>query len=121
MKKNNYLILVFLTAILVIIGSFACVPATPDNTDTTTTTTIPALDKTIAYKCVGSDATYYVFINSDKTSRTFSVTDGLTGAVCVVDSVTAGTDAIANPVGVTLSDDKKTVTLEPLTSAIFKK
>lgn len=120
MKKNNYLILVFLTAILVMIASFACVPTTTDNTETTTTTT-PALDKTIAYKCVGSDATYYVFINSDNTARTFNVTDGLTGAVCVVDSVTAGTDAIANPVGVTLSDDKKTVTLEPLTSAIYKK
>jgi len=119
MKKNNYLILVFLTAILVILASFACVPTT-GNTDTPTTT-IPALDKTIAYKCVGSDAIYYVFINSDKTARTFNVADGLTGAVCVVDSVTAGTDAIANPVGVTLSDDKKTVTLEPLTSAIYKK
>ncbi len=109
--------------IIFVIFTFACIPEAP--VETTTTTTILSsqsdLDKVIAYKAVGSDATYYVFINSDKVVRGFKVAEGLDGAVCIVDANTAGTTAISNPVGVSLSIDKKTVYLDPLTSAIFKK
>jgi len=85
------------------------------------TKTQDALDRVIAYKCVGSDATYYVFINSDKKWRGFVVGDELKGAFCVVDSKRAGVDPILNYEGIRFSEDKTILYLQPLSSAIFKK
>jgi len=94
----------------------------PDTTEgITTTTTILEVDNAVSYKCVGSDATYYVFINAGDLTRDLTIAEGLEGAICVVDAKQAGTDAIINPVGVKLSEDKKIVTLAPMASAIYKK
>jgi len=118
--KRNILVLIFINLIFLVIS---CLPDTQPPTTTTTviSTSQKDYDKVIAYKCVGSDATYYVFINSDKVVRGFNVAEGLSGAVCIVDAKTAGTTPILNPVGVKLSSDKKKVYLDPLSSAVFKK
>jgi len=71
------------------------------------------------YKCTGSDAAYYVFHNADITAKFFTVDAAFAGATLLVDGAKAGTAAIALPTGVTVAGT--TVTLDPLTSAIFRK
>lgn len=75
------------------------------------------------YKAISTDSTgtYYVFHNADSANpATFTPgADLSTGATLLVDAATAGTTAIASPTGVTVNTT--TVTLQPLTSAIFKK
>lgn len=91
--------------------------------DGSTTTTIASTpnNNAIGYKCVSTDGTgtYYVFINADVVVKTFTSPDDLTGATCVADGASAGIDAITSPTGVSVSGS--TVTLQPQTSAIFKK
>ncbi len=73
------------------------------------------------YKAASSDGTgtWYVFHNADTTAKTFSADIDLSTATLVVDGATAGTAAITAPTGVAVSGSS--VTLEPLTSAIFKR
>lgn len=76
------------------------------------------------YKALSTDGSgsYYVLHNADTASHSFSVDADLsTSAQLLADGATAGLTAIVSPTGVTLSPDGKTVTLAPLTSAIFKK
>ncbi len=74
----------------------------------------------IGYKCIGTDATYFVFVNSDKTKNaSFPNTDGLTLSQVIVDQEVAGTDVISSPKGVSIVDNK--IVLEAVTSVIFKK
>jgi pullulanase/glycogen debranching enzyme len=71
------------------------------------------------YKCVGTDAAYYVFHNADTAPKSFTADIDLSTSTLVVDGAAAGTTAIGVPTGVTISGT--TVTLQPLTSAIFRK
>ncbi len=73
------------------------------------------------YKAAATDGTgtYYVFHNADSSVVTFTVGADLTTATLLADGASAGTTAIATPTGV--SATATSVTLQPLTSAIFKK
>ncbi len=73
------------------------------------------------YQAVSTDSTgtYYVFHNADSTTKTFTVAADLTTGTLLADGATAGLVAIGAPIGVTATGS--TVTLQPLTSAIFKK
>ncbi|HJW33835.1 MAG TPA: alpha-amylase family glycosyl hydrolase [Holophagaceae bacterium] len=73
------------------------------------------------YKAVSSDGTgtWYVFHNADTTAKTFSADIDLATATLVADGATAGITAITAPTGVAVSGSS--VTLDPLTSAIFRK
>jgi pullulanase/glycogen debranching enzyme len=75
------------------------------------------------YKAGSTDGrgTYYVFHNADSTSQSFPVDADLNTALLLADEATAGLTAIASPTGVSLSPDGRTVTVAPLTSAIFKR
>lgn len=125
MKKNKIIFFILISLFLLTIFYFSCdsvtSPTSNGSGDNVTTTTILEVDNAVAYKCVGSDATYFVFINADDVTRDFTVSEGLTGAICVVDAKQAGTTEILSPIGVTTSSDGKKVTLSPITSAIFKK
>jgi pullulanase/glycogen debranching enzyme len=66
----------------------------------------------------GKGAAYYVFVNADGEPRSFT-DPGLSGAVCLVDEKQAGTAALVSPKGVTVAGN--TVTLAPLTGAVFRK
>jgi len=85
------------------------------------TTTPPSGDATLAYgyKSVGSEATYYVFHNADSKAVSFTADTDLSTATLLADGAQAGLGPIATPVGVKVTGS--TVTLDPLTSAIFKK
>ena len=96
----------------------------PDATRAANLTTIAAngvASSTLAfgYKSVGTDAAYYVFHNADSTPKSFTADAAFAGAILLADGTRAGLTAIAAPTGVAVSGS--TVTLEPLTSAIFKK
>jgi pullulanase/glycogen debranching enzyme len=71
------------------------------------------------YKAVGSDAAYYVLHNADTASRSFALDAGFAGATLITDGAQAGLTAISSPTGVSMAGS--TVTLDPLTSAIFRK
>jgi pullulanase/glycogen debranching enzyme len=75
------------------------------------------------YKAASTDSTgiYYVFHNADAANvATFTPgADLSSGATLLADGATAGITTIASPTGVTAS--ATTVTLQPLTSAIFRK
>ena len=53
------------------------------------------------------------------TQREFSLGVDVSKATVLVDGAQAGTKAIANPVGVSIKNDK--VTLQPLTAVVLKK
>ncbi|MBP1628239.1 MAG: putative type secretory pathway pullulanase [Holophagaceae bacterium] len=74
------------------------------------------------YKAISTDSTgtYYVFHNADTSAHGFTVDQSLTGAAVVVDATRAGTATLSSPVGLSLSGDGLTVTLDPLTSIIIK-
>ncbi len=61
---------------------------------------------------------YYVFKDADMSPRSFTV-DGIVQAVCNADAEEAGILPIALPSGVAVSEN--TVTLQPLTGAVFRK
>jgi pullulanase/glycogen debranching enzyme len=71
------------------------------------------------YKCVGTDAAYYVFHNADTTAKAFTADTDLTSATLLVDGATAGLTPITASTGVSVTGS--TVTLQPLTSAILRK
>nr|HPO50394.1 hypothetical protein [Spirochaetota bacterium] len=80
----------------------------------------PTPGLSMGYKCVGTDASYYVFINSEKEVKvSFPNSDSLTISQVVADQEVAGTDYISDPKGVSVSGDK--ITLDPATAVIFKK
>ncbi|MDP1830760.1 MAG: hypothetical protein Q8K67_01790 [Geothrix sp.] len=82
--------------------------------------TLPG-DATLAYgyKSVGADATYYVFHNADSRTRSFTADTDLSTATLLADGATAGLTPITTATGVSVTGS--TVTLQPLTSAIFRK
>jgi len=65
--------------------------------------------------------TYYVLHNADATAHSFPVDSDLNAALLLADGASAGLTAIPSPTGVTLSLDGRTVTVAPLTSAIFRR
>ena len=71
------------------------------------------------YKAVGTDAAYYVFHNADSTAKSFTVDTAFAGAALLVDGTRAGLAPLASSASVAVIGT--TVTLQPLTSAIFKK
>jgi len=75
------------------------------------------------YKCVGSDAAYYVFHNADTTAKSFNTGVDLSAAFLLVDGAQAGLTPIAIPTGVSVitAAGASTVTLQPLTSTILRK
>ncbi len=74
------------------------------------------------YKVVASDATgtYLVLHNADTVARTFTQAQDLRTAQLLVDGTRAGTTALGASTTATLSADGLTVTLAPLSSAIYK-
>ena len=74
------------------------------------------------YKVVASDATgsYLVLHNADTVARTFTQVQDLRSAQLWVDGTRAGTSDLGASTTVTLSADGLTVTLAPLSSAIYK-
>lgn len=78
-------------------------------------------DLAIAYKAQSTDntGTYYVFVNADDKSRTFTVTDlNLTRGQVIVDNDEAGTKKVKDASGFTLTQDQ--LTLDGLTTVIIK-
>jgi pullulanase/glycogen debranching enzyme len=77
------------------------------------------------YKAVATNATaYYVFHNADSTAKSFNAGVDLSTAVLLADGAKAGLTAITLPatgVGIVTTAGLSTVTLQPLTSAIFRK
>jgi pullulanase/glycogen debranching enzyme len=74
------------------------------------------------YRAASTDGTgtYFVFHNADQTAKTFPVTASLSSATLLADGASAGLTAITGSSTATLSADGLTVTVAPLTSAIFK-
>ena len=98
----------------------------PDPSRAANLTSIPvtgvgATTLAFGYKAASTDSTgtYYVFHNADSTAKTFTVSADLSTGTLLADGATAGLTAIVAPTGVTAT--ATTVTLQPLTSAIFKK
>ncbi|BDU75840.1 alpha-amylase family glycosyl hydrolase [Mesoterricola sediminis] len=75
------------------------------------------------YKAVSTDGTgtYYVFHNADAAARTFTLPAAISGAVLLADGASAGTLPITGSTTAELSDDGLTVTVQPLSSAIYRK
>ena len=76
------------------------------------------------YKAVSTDGsgTWYVLHNADASGpKSFPVDADLTVAALLADGAQAGTAPITAASGVSLSGDGRTVTLAPLTSAIFRR
>jgi pullulanase/glycogen debranching enzyme len=75
------------------------------------------------YRAAATDGTgtYYVFHNADSAAHAFAVPASLTSAGLLADGASSGLTAIQGSTTATLSPDGKTVTLAPLTSAIFKR
>jgi pullulanase len=82
---------------------------------------IQANDRIIAYKNKSTDGTghYYVFLNADNSSRSLTLTEDLTGATVLVDNDEAGTTAVSDKSGFTLTSNS--ITLDPLSAVIIKK
>lgn len=70
-------------------------------------------------KSMGTDGTYYVFLNAGSTAQSFTADADLSTATLLADGASAGTAAITTPTGVTVAGT--TVTIAPLTSAILRK
>ena len=73
------------------------------------------------YKATSTDSTgtYYVFHNADATAKIFTVDAGFAGATLLADGNSAGLTSLATSTTVAVSGT--TVTVQPLTSAIFRK
>ena len=74
------------------------------------------------YKAVSTDGTgtYFVFHNADASPRTFTLPTSLAAAQLLADGASAGLTPITGSATATLSGNGLTVTVAPLTSAIFK-
>ena len=74
------------------------------------------------YKAVSTDGTgsYWVFHNASMVPQSFTVGASLNSAGLLVDGVSAGLTGISNSSTVSLDSGGLTVTLAPLSSAIFK-
>lgn len=80
---------------------------------------IKAQDLVIAYEAKASTGeSYHVFINADDTARELSVGTDYTTENVIVDQKTAGTEAIDDPTGVTLTSTS--LTIDPLTAIIIR-
>ncbi|HBD96090.1 MAG: hypothetical protein A2015_16950 [Spirochaetes bacterium GWF1_31_7] len=122
MKNKNIKPILFALFIITSLSFFtvSCTPTSNTDTNTNTKTETSTELMAVGYKCIGSDATYFVFVNSDKTrNASFPNTDGLTLNQVIVDQEVAGTDVISSPKGVSIVDNK--IVLEAVTSVIFKK
>ncbi|MDL4840557.1 pullulanase [Aquibacillus rhizosphaerae] len=78
-------------------------------------------DLVIAYENVSTDDTgvYSVFINADNKARTLTLGDyDFSNSMVVVDSDEAGTKAVSEESGFTLTENS--LTLDPLTTIVFK-
>ena len=78
------------------------------------------------YKCVATNATaaYYVFHNADSTAKSFNAGVDLSTAVLLADAAKAGVTPITLPgtgVAIVTTAGLSTITVQPLTSAIFRK
>ncbi|HEX7554802.1 MAG TPA: alpha-amylase family glycosyl hydrolase, partial [Geothrix sp.] len=77
------------------------------------------------YKAVATNATaYYVFHNADSTAKSFNAGVDLSTSILLVDGAKAGVAAITLPgtgVAIFTTAGVSTITLQPLTSAIFRK
>lgn len=77
-------------------------------------------DMIIAYSVKSSDGQeYYVFVNADEKEREFKLNVDLSKSSVLVDQNEAGIEAIVNPKGVSVKNDK--VILAPLTFIVIKK
>lgn len=76
-------------------------------------------DKVIAYRneSTNGDA-YYVFVNADMASRTFTIGTDLTGGVVLVDNDEAGITEVKERTGFTLTAEK--ITVDALTTVVIK-
>lgn len=79
-------------------------------------------DLVIGYQAIDSNGDIYVvFINADENLRSLTLTDEfayIANGEIIVDGLVAGTEAIANPTGVTLADGS--LILDPLTATIIR-
>ncbi len=75
-------------------------------------------DAVLGYKSIGSDATYYVFINCDTVVRTVDPGVDITSGEVLVDGATAGKTPISSVTGVNIT--ASLVTLQPLTATVIK-
>ncbi len=77
-------------------------------------------DLVIGYRAKDSSGkeTYYVFVNADDQERSLTLDDDLSAGEVIVDGVEAGTTAITDPEGVSVSG--KGIELAPLTSAVVR-
>jgi pullulanase len=76
------------------------------------------------YRCTATDGTaYYVFHNADTTAKTFNASQDLSTGTLLADGARAGLGAITPPTGVSVAATAggSSITLQPLTSAIFRK
>ncbi|RXJ01687.1 pullulanase [Anaerobacillus alkaliphilus] len=76
-------------------------------------------DKVIAYRnqATNGDA-YYVFVNADMTSRTFTIGKDLSGGIVLVDNDEAGIVEVKERTGFTLTGEK--ITVDALTTVVIK-
>ncbi len=116
LKKFRVLFLVSIIAIVTV----ACIPTPTEKEKNETAVTEPAQPKAFGYEVKGSDATYYVYINSEvELTRKFKNTASLNMDMVVVDENTAGTEFISDPAGVSIVGDY--IEVKPATAIIFKK
>ncbi|MCC5893972.1 MAG: pullulanase [Alkalibacterium sp.] len=79
---------------------------------------IKETDLVVAYCAEDSNGDrYFVFVNADDTERTLTLDTDLTHGDIIVDGQTAGTLAIGNPEGISVTEQG--VTLAPLTAAVI--
>lgn len=81
---------------------------------------IKSTDLLIGYKSKSTDKTgvYYVFINADNSERVISLQSDLTKGTVLVDQNEAGSTAVSEKSGFTLT--KTSIVLEPLTAVVIK-
>ena len=84
-------------------------------------TGVGATTLAFGYKAISTDSTgtYYVFHNTDSSAKSFTVDAAFTGAILLVDGSSAGLAPMSSSSSVTVNGT--TVTVQPMSSAIFKK
>jgi len=77
-------------------------------------------DLLIGYKNIAMDGTghYYVFVNADDESRQLTLPVDLTGGTVIVDNDEAGTIAVSDPSGFTLT--RQSLTIDPLSAVVIR-
>lgn len=108
--------------LLAVLGLAGCASPTTTSTDKTTPPVVtdkPTSGQALGYKAVDTSGhAYYVFLNAGTVAKTFTADTDLSAAVVVVDKTSAGTKAIASPVGVQVSG--RVVTVAAGTSAVLR-